>query len=236
MQGIFVGAKVQRGPDWDWGNQDGGKGKIGRVVDIRGWDGESGRSVANVIWASGITNVYRVGHKGKVDLTVATPGKNGYYYPEHLPVLGKKEPEEEEGATASRTVLRATAAVPTTPPLTNTPPAVAGNALSSPATPRFTVGEKVHTVIWVSVSVIGYSDGPGQSNRVESDSYLVIASSMFTQFDSYVNRIECLLLCLIRFESSCSDIWRKNSLSCDGRNEKIHDLNHERDWQIFMTT
>ncbi len=145
MQGIFVGAKVQRGPDWDWGNQDGGKGKIGRVVDIRGWDGESGRSVANVIWASGITNVYRVGHKGKVDLTVATPGKNGYYYPEHLPVLGKKEPEEEEGATASRTVLGATAAVPTTPPLTNAPTTtVAGNALSSPATPRFTVGEKVH--------------------------------------------------------------------------------------------
>lgn len=22
-KGIFVGAKVARGPDWDWGNQDG---------------------------------------------------------------------------------------------------------------------------------------------------------------------------------------------------------------------
>lgn len=25
-KGIFVGAKVTRGPDWDWGNQDGKKG------------------------------------------------------------------------------------------------------------------------------------------------------------------------------------------------------------------
>lgn len=27
LQGIFTGAKVQRGPDWDWGNQDGGEGE-----------------------------------------------------------------------------------------------------------------------------------------------------------------------------------------------------------------
>lgn len=26
MMGIFVGAKVVRGPDWDWSNQDGGEG------------------------------------------------------------------------------------------------------------------------------------------------------------------------------------------------------------------
>lgn len=26
MKGIFVGAKVMRGPDWDWNNQDGGEG------------------------------------------------------------------------------------------------------------------------------------------------------------------------------------------------------------------
>ena len=48
--------------------QDGGDGKVGRVIDIRGWDNESGHSVANVAWASGSTNVYRLGHKGKVDL------------------------------------------------------------------------------------------------------------------------------------------------------------------------
>nr|XP_027212420.1 E3 ubiquitin-protein ligase MIB2-like isoform X1 [Penaeus vannamei] len=91
LQGIFVGAKVIRGPDWDWGNQDGGEGKFGRVTEIRGWDNESGRSVANVTWACGSTNVYRVGHKGKVDLKVLWPATCGHIYCEHLPVLGKME-------------------------------------------------------------------------------------------------------------------------------------------------
>jgi Mib_herc2 len=47
--------------DWEWGQQDGGEGKNGRVMEIRGWDNESCRSVANVSWASGSTNVYRLG-------------------------------------------------------------------------------------------------------------------------------------------------------------------------------
>lgn len=67
----------------------GGEGKIGKVSDIRGWDSESGRSVAHVTWASGSTNVYRVGHKGKVDLKYITASSGGFYYKDHLPVLGK---------------------------------------------------------------------------------------------------------------------------------------------------
>ena len=65
-KGMFSGASVTRGPDWDWGNQDGGPGSLGLVTDIRGWETESFRSVASVAWQSGATNVYRVGHKGKV--------------------------------------------------------------------------------------------------------------------------------------------------------------------------
>ncbi|KAK3104710.1 hypothetical protein FSP39_008391 [Pinctada imbricata] len=87
--GIFTGARVVRGPDWDWGNQDGGEGKVGRVTDIRGWDAESGRSVAHVTWQTSSTNVYRVGHKGKVDLKYIMPAKGPEYYKEHLPVLGE---------------------------------------------------------------------------------------------------------------------------------------------------
>ncbi|XP_041378188.1 E3 ubiquitin-protein ligase MIB2-like [Gigantopelta aegis] len=87
--GIFTGAKCVRGPDWDWGNQDGGEGKIGKVTDIRGWDSESGRSVAHVTWSSGSTNVYRVGHKGKVDLKYIQAGAGVVYYKDHLPVLGE---------------------------------------------------------------------------------------------------------------------------------------------------
>ncbi|XP_053546518.1 E3 ubiquitin-protein ligase MIB2 isoform X2 [Bombina bombina] len=89
LKGIFQGAKVVRGPDWEWGNQDGGEAKVGRVIDIRGWDVETGRSVASVTWADGTTNVYRVGHKGKVDLKCISETAGGHYYKEHLPRLGK---------------------------------------------------------------------------------------------------------------------------------------------------
>lgn len=94
LKGIFVGAKVVRGPDWEWGQQDGGEGKTGRVMEIRGWDNESCRSVANVSWVSGSTNVYRLGHKGNVDLKYVVPAFGGYYYKDHMPVLG--QPEEQQ--------------------------------------------------------------------------------------------------------------------------------------------
>uniref|UniRef100_A0A672R8I2 E3 ubiquitin-protein ligase MIB2 n=1 Tax=Sinocyclocheilus grahami TaxID=75366 RepID=A0A672R8I2_SINGR len=99
LKGIFQGVKVVRGPDWDWGNQDGGEGKVGKVVDIRGWDQESGRSVASVTWSSGTTNVYRMGHKGKVDLKYVSDVQGGYYYKEHLPKLGEHaEMQRQESA------------------------------------------------------------------------------------------------------------------------------------------
>ena len=60
---------MKRGPDWDWGNQDGGPQSIGVVLDVRGWEAESFRSVACVKWKPTSTNVYRVGHKGKVHCT-----------------------------------------------------------------------------------------------------------------------------------------------------------------------
>lgn len=68
----------------------GGEGKVGKVVDIRGWDTESGRSVASVTWSNGTTNVYRMGHKGKVDLKYVLDGQGGFYYKDHLPKLGKE--------------------------------------------------------------------------------------------------------------------------------------------------
>lgn len=94
LKGIFVGAKVVRGPDWEWGQQDGGEGKTGRVMEIRGWDNESCRSVANISWTSGSTNVYRLGHKGNVDLKYIAPTSGGYYYKEHMPVLGQLEEQQ----------------------------------------------------------------------------------------------------------------------------------------------
>lgn len=69
--------------------QDGGEGKSGRVMDIRGWDNESARSVANVTWTSGSTNVYRLGHKGNCDLKCVQDASGGFYYKDHIPILGK---------------------------------------------------------------------------------------------------------------------------------------------------
>ncbi len=33
MSTKVVGMRVMRGPDWEWGDQDGGKGSYGTVVD-----------------------------------------------------------------------------------------------------------------------------------------------------------------------------------------------------------
>ncbi|TRY64654.1 hypothetical protein DNTS_034849 [Danionella cerebrum] len=85
LKGIFQGVKVVRGPDWDWGNQD-----------------ESGRSVASVTWSSGATNVYRLGHKGKVDLKYVSDGQGGFYYREHLPRLGEHAELQRQDSADSR--------------------------------------------------------------------------------------------------------------------------------------
>lgn len=63
-------------------------------MEIRGWDNESCRSVANVSWVSGSTNVYRLGHKGNVDLKYVVPAPGGYYYKDHMPVLGQRDEQQ----------------------------------------------------------------------------------------------------------------------------------------------
>lgn len=70
-------------------------GKSGVVVEIRGWDNISCRSVANVQWGSGSTNVYRLGHKGNVDLKYIQAASGGFYYRDHMPILGKKEEQHQ---------------------------------------------------------------------------------------------------------------------------------------------
>ncbi|XP_055709949.1 E3 ubiquitin-protein ligase MIB2 isoform X2 [Phlebotomus papatasi] len=103
LKGIFVGAKVVRGADWEWGMQDGGEGKTGRVMEIRGWDNESCRSVANVSWISGSINVYRLGHQGNVDLKYVQPASGGWYYRDHMPVLGQMDEQQPTPVPATTT-------------------------------------------------------------------------------------------------------------------------------------
>lgn len=88
IRGIFNGARVARGVDWQWDDQDGGcanqKGlnnaisqstvRRGKVCEIQDWSAASGsvRSAAYVQWdaisgvTGGLKNLYRVGFEGMV--------------------------------------------------------------------------------------------------------------------------------------------------------------------------
>ncbi|CAI8033700.1 E3 ubiquitin-protein ligase MIB2 [Geodia barretti] len=90
-RGLFVGARVVRGRDWRWSDQDGGAGREGTVVEVCGWQSESSRSVAVVEWReSGLKRKYRLGHKGKVDLQCTVAAEGGHCYLDHLPLLGSE--------------------------------------------------------------------------------------------------------------------------------------------------
>ena len=62
MSGLELGARCVRGPDWKWGNQDGGPGHVGTVVLI----GQSGLpgcvpGTVMVLWDNGVLQNYRAG-------------------------------------------------------------------------------------------------------------------------------------------------------------------------------
>ena len=81
---VRLGSKVQRGPDWSHGDQDGGVGHIGTVL---GWcdaeGGEAGeyaggryRLAARISWSgTGKANYYRIGKGGLYDLSFADVSK-----------------------------------------------------------------------------------------------------------------------------------------------------------------
>ncbi|XP_016124312.1 E3 ubiquitin-protein ligase HERC2-like [Sinocyclocheilus grahami] len=63
-----IGARVMRGPDWKWGDQDGPPPGLGRVIGELGEDGW-----IRVQWDTSSTNSYRMGKEGKYDLKLAEP-------------------------------------------------------------------------------------------------------------------------------------------------------------------
>ncbi|KAK7045925.1 E3 ubiquitin-protein ligase mib1 [Halocaridina rubra] len=92
IRGIFPGARVVRGVDWQWEDQDGGNGRRGKVSEIQDWSAASPRSAAYVIWDNGAKNLYRVGFEGMADLKVVNDAKGGTVYRDHLPLLGEQNP------------------------------------------------------------------------------------------------------------------------------------------------
>ena len=66
---IHVDDIVERGPDWKWGDQDGGAGHRGIVMDTRVGDNN-----VRVMWDTTATeNFYRWGQDGCYDLKVCVP-------------------------------------------------------------------------------------------------------------------------------------------------------------------
>jgi len=61
------GDRVRRGPDWRWGQQDGGPDGRGTVISMQTWSGHGGKGV-NVRWDNGTTNVYRFGFRDCYDV------------------------------------------------------------------------------------------------------------------------------------------------------------------------
>lgn len=54
---LAIGDKVVRGPDWDWGRQDGGEGNVGVVVRFHQG---SGLHPVEVKWGNGMVRCYRI--------------------------------------------------------------------------------------------------------------------------------------------------------------------------------
>lgn len=92
IRGIFPGARVVRGVDWQWEDQDGGNGRRGKVNEIQDWSAASPRSAAYIIWDNGAKNLYRVGFEGMADLKVVNDAKGQTVYRDHLPLLGEQGP------------------------------------------------------------------------------------------------------------------------------------------------
>ena len=83
-RGIFPGASVVRGVDWQWEDQDGvlchiyfmsqfnfsvcvgGQGRKGKVTEVQEWVGGVPRSAVFVVWDNAAKNLYRVGYEGMV--------------------------------------------------------------------------------------------------------------------------------------------------------------------------
>lgn len=89
VRGIFPGARVVRGVDWQWEDQDGGNGRRGKVNEVQDWSAASPRSAAYVVWDNGAKNLYRVGFEGMADLKVFSDAKGTNVYRDHLPLLGE---------------------------------------------------------------------------------------------------------------------------------------------------
>ena len=73
--------RVQRGPDWQWADQDGGAGNYGIVLNVREWKTNPNLGV-RVKWESnGVENTYRYGGENCYDVILVNPLSHKDYRP-----------------------------------------------------------------------------------------------------------------------------------------------------------
>ena len=77
MMEVQVGLRVVRGPDWEWGDQDGGEGHVGTVVEVGEPPVSDGGRAVVVQWDCGERCKYRCGLEGKYDLRVLDSASTG---------------------------------------------------------------------------------------------------------------------------------------------------------------
>ena len=78
-RGMFKGAKVTRGPDWEWKEQDNQSPMEGEVTEVTSWSDETNNDAVRVNWNKGPKeDIYRLGTNGKV--TWANKLLLYYYY------------------------------------------------------------------------------------------------------------------------------------------------------------
>ena len=73
-----IGSRVVRGPDWKWGNQDGGEGHVGTVVVV-GRSGSTASPDKTVVvqWDGGTRTNYRCGYQSAYDICLLDNGPCG---------------------------------------------------------------------------------------------------------------------------------------------------------------
>lgn len=151
-----------------------------------------------MMWTSGSTNVYRLGHKGKVDLKYTVESEGGKYYRDHLPILGQipltPSCESSSSASSSSAIGRRVSSGGGSRISSSAPGAsTASGAL--PTTP-FSVGDKVKVNVRDEDELKALQDGHGGWNprmaqfigRVGTVHRVTDHGDIRVQFDNCPNR------------------------------------------------
>jgi len=143
---MVVGAKVVRGLDWKWRDQDGPNGVAGEGTVT----GELHNGWIDVTWDHGGSNSYRMGAEGKFDLKLS-PG----YEPESL--TGAPSGNKAVFTTPATSTATTAAVKPDRPPQAR--PLTGRKAASTPSIPEATTGKPLVESFEQTVSADNLSSG-----------------------------------------------------------------------------